>query len=373
MSRRVEGIIAALGDRWAPLAHSVLPWAGTFHGIGARLLREFAERCGINPAFTIFDREDAADLLNLVRAELRLNERERRFPLKATCLAIYSTAVNKQLSLDRVLAEDFPWCITCEAQLRELFGAYVAAKQRQGVFDYDDLLLYWAHMMTEPTLASEVGQRFTHVLVDEYQDTNRLQATILLALKPDGRGLTAVGDDAQAIYGFRGANVRNILDYPGKFTPPARIVTLARNYRSTQSILDATNAVIGLAPERFTKDLWSERRSNEPPRLVTVPDEAEQARYVADQVLERREAAIPLKAQAVLFRASSHSATLELELVRRNIPYIKFGGLKFLEVGPCERCSCLPAPTREPTGPHRWLSRLAAAARYGSEDGGSHA
>ena len=331
MSRRVDGIIAALGDRWTSIAHSVLPWAGTFHGIGARLLREFAERCGINPAFTILDREDAADLLNLVRTELRLNERAQRFPAKATCLAIYSTAVNKQLGLDRVLAEDFPWCVTCEPQLRELFGAYVKAKQRQGVFDYDDLLLYWAHMMEEPTLASEVAQRFTHVLVDEYQDTNRLQAKILLTLKPDGRGLTAVGDDAQAIYGFRGAEVRNILDYPREFTPPARVVTLARNYRSTQSILDATNAIIELAPERFTKDLWSERRSDERPRLVTVADEAEQARYIADQVLERREAAIALKAQAVLFRASSHSAALELELVRRNIPYIKFGGLKFLE------------------------------------------
>src|SRR4029450_12730555 len=158
MSRGVHGIIAALGDRWAGVAHSVLPWAGTFHGVGARLLREFAERCGINPAFTILDREDAADLLNLVRVELRLNERDQRFPLKATCLAIYSAAVNKQLSLERVLAEDFPWCIAWETQLRELFGAYVEAKQRQGVFDYDDLLLYWAHMMKEPTLALEVGQ-----------------------------------------------------------------------------------------------------------------------------------------------------------------------------------------------------------------------
>jgi DNA helicase-2/ATP-dependent DNA helicase PcrA len=331
MSRRVEGIVAGLDERWARIAHSALPWAGTFHGIGARLLREYAERCGMDPAFTILDREDAADLMNLVRAELHLNEREQRFPLKATCLAIYSTAVNRQLSLDRVLAEDFPWCAAWETQLRALFSAYVDAKQRQGVLDYDDLLLYWAQLMTEPALAAEVGQRFTHVLVDEYQDTNRLQATILLALKPDGRGLTAVGDDAQAIYAFRGATVRNILDYPTQFTPPARVITLSRNYRSTQAILDATNAVIGLASERFTKDLWSERRSDERPRIVTVADETTQARYVVDQVLERREAAIALKAQAVLFRASSHSAVLELELVRRNIPYIKFGGLKFLE------------------------------------------
>jgi len=331
MTRRVEGIVAGLGERWSRVAHSALPWAGTFHGIGARLLREYAERCGMDPAFTILDREDAADLMNLVRAELRLNESGERFPLKGTCLAIYSTAVNKQASLDRVLAQDYPWCATWEPQLRRLFSAYVEAKQRQGVLDYDDLLLYWAQLMGEPALAGEVRQRFSHVLVDEYQDTNRLQASILLALKPDGRGLTAVGDDAQAIYAFRGATVRNILDYPAQFTPPARVVTLERNYRSTRPILDATNAVIGLANERYTKDLWSERESHELPRIVTVADEADQARYVADQVLERREAATLLKSQAVLFRASSHSAVLELELVRRNIPYVKFGGLRFLE------------------------------------------
>ena len=197
--------------------------------------------------------------------------------------------MNKQASLDRVLAQDYPWCATWEPQLRRLFSAYVEAKQRQGVLDYDDLLLYWAHLMEEPALAADVRQRFSHVLVDEYQDTNRLQATILLALKPDGRGLTAVGDDAQAIYAFRGATVRNILDYPAQFTPPARVVTLERNYRSTRPILAATNAVIGLASERYTKELRSERESHELPRIVTVADEADQARYVADQVLERRE------------------------------------------------------------------------------------
>ena len=331
MARRVEGIVAALGERWARVSHSVLPWAGTYHGIGARLLREYAERCGMDPAFTILDREDAADLINLVRTELRLHESTERFPLKNTCLAIYSAAVNTEKPLDRVLADDFPWCCAYERELRRLFAAYVEAKQRQGVLDYDDLLAYWAQLMGEPALAADVRSRFTHVLVDEYQDTNRLQATILLALKPDGRGLTAVGDDAQAIYAFRGATVRNILDYPAQFTPPARIVTLALNYRSTQPVLDAANAVIGLAAERFTKNLFSERASTEKPRLVTVADDATQARYVVEQVLERREAAIALKQQAVLFRAASHSAVLELELVRRNIPYIKYGGLKFLE------------------------------------------
>ena len=162
------------------VAHTALPWAGTFHGIGARLLREYAARCGLDPAFTILDREDAADLLNLVRTELKLNDREQRFPLKATCLAIYSSAVNTQRGLDRVLAEDFSWCATWESELRALFAAYVEAKQRQGVLDYDDLLLYWSQLMAEPALGAEIGQRFSHVLVDEYQDTNRLQASILL-------------------------------------------------------------------------------------------------------------------------------------------------------------------------------------------------
>ena len=169
------------------------------------------------------------------------------------------------------------------------------------------------------------------MLVDEYQDTNRLQAAILLALKPDGRGLTVVGDDAQSIYSFRAATVRNILDFPRAFSPPARMVTLERNYRSTRPILAAANAVIGLAAERFTKNLWSERASSERPLLVTVRDEADQANYVVDRVLANRETGIALKAQAVLFRTSHHSGPLEIELTRRNIPFVKFGGLKFLE------------------------------------------
>jgi DNA helicase-2/ATP-dependent DNA helicase PcrA len=169
------------------------------------------------------------------------------------------------------------------------------------------------------------------VLVDEYQDTNRLQSSILMALKPTGRGLTVVGDDAQSIYSFRAATVRNILDFPGHFSPKAEIITLERNYRSTQPILAAANAVIELASERFTKNLWSERASAERPFLVNVADDAAQASYIVEKILEAREAGIILKAQAVLFRASHHSASLEVELTRRNIPFVKFGGLKFLE------------------------------------------
>jgi DNA helicase-2/ATP-dependent DNA helicase PcrA len=331
MTRRVERIVGqAAGSRAMRAAPSLL-WAGTFHAIGARLLREYAPRIGLRPEFTIHDREDSADLMNLVRHELGFSGTEKRFPLKGTCLAIYSRTINTEQPLAAVLAEGFPWCAEWEAELKRLFAAYVEAKQKHGVLDYDDLLAYWAAMMAEPSIGEEIGSRFRHVLVDEYQDTNRLQAAVLLRLKPDGRGMTVVGDDAQAIYSFRGATVRNILEFPRQFDPPATVVTLAQNYRSTQPILDASNAVIGLAAERFSKNLFSTRASAARPLLVSVADEAAQARCVADEVLARREEGLALRAQAVLFRASHHSLQLELELGRRNVPFVKFGGLKFLE------------------------------------------
>jgi DNA helicase-2/ATP-dependent DNA helicase PcrA len=315
----------------AGIMTDALTWAGTFHAIGARLLREYAEQIGLQPNFTIHDREDSADLMNLFRHQLGFSQTESRFPTKGTCLAIYSRAVNAEMPLDTVLLEHFPWCAAWEPKLRELFAGYVEAKQAQGVLDYDDLLLYWAQMVSDPALAAHIGERFDHVLVDEYQDTNRLQSSILLALKPGGAGLTVVGDDAQSIYAFRAATVRNILDFPGQFSPPATVITLDRNYRSTQPILSAANGVIGLAAERFTKNLWTERQSAELPALVSVRDEADQARYVVERVLENREGGTALRQQAVLFRTSSHSGPTEIELTRRNIPFVKFGGLKFLD------------------------------------------
>jgi ATP-dependent DNA helicase UvrD/PcrA len=330
MERRVQRIVAA-APGGAALAAAALTWSGTFHSIGARLLREFAERIGLAPSFTIHDRSDSADLMNLARHELGLTKTESRFPTKATCLAIYSRTVNAQAALAEVLGQASPWCDQWEAELRRLFAAYVEAKQRHNVLDYDDLLLYWAQVMAVPAFAGEIADRFDHVLVDEYQDTNKLQAAVLLALKPDGRGLTVVGDDAQSIYSFRAATVRNILDFPRAFSPPARLVTLERNYRSTQPILAAANAVISLAAERFTKNLWSERTASDRPLLVSLRDETDQANYIVERVLANRERGIALKSQAVLFRASHHSGPLEIELTRRNIPFVKFGGLKFLE------------------------------------------
>ena len=202
--------------------------------------------------------------------------------------------------LAEVLQASFPWCAEWEDELKRLFRAYVEAKQAQQVLDYDDLLLYWAQMVAEPALGAEIGGLFDHVLVDEYQDTNHLQAAILLAMKPDGRGLTVVGDDAQSIYAFRGATVRNILDFPAAFDPPAHVVTLEQNYRSTRPILEAANAVIALAAERFTKNLWSERESAQRPRIVAVKDDADQATFVVDGVLARREEGLKLKQQASL-------------------------------------------------------------------------
>lgn len=331
MGRRVERIAQQVMGTSSGAVTEALHWAGTFHGIGARLLREHATQIGLDQAFTIHDREDSADLMNLLRHELGLSASKSRFPTKGTCLAIYSRVVNAQGELEDVLKTTFPWCAMWAAELRALFGAYVEAKQGQNVLDYDDLLLYWAGMMADPGVAEAVAERFDHVLVDEYQDTNKLQSSVLLALKPQGHGLTVVGDDAQSIYSFRAATVRNILDFPAAFSPPAEIITLDRNYRSTQPILQAANAVIDLAAERFTKNLWTERLSDARPLLVTVRDEADQARYVVHKVLETRETGTPLKQQAVLFRTSSHSGPLEIELTRRNIPFVKFGGLKFLD------------------------------------------
>ncbi len=331
MVRRVERISRkVLGDKAGTMTDA-LTWAGTFHGVGARLLREYAYEIGLDPAFTIHDREDSADLMNLVRSDLGFAKTERRFPTKGTCLSIYSRCVNAEAPLEEVLGRSFTWYAAKADALRSVFAAYVEAKQTQGVLDYDDLLLYWAQSVGDPDLAAEIGGRFDHVMVDEYQDTNRLQSSILLALKPDGRGLTVVGDDAQSIYSFRAATVRNILDFPGHFDPPATLVTLERNYRSTQPVLAAANAVIDLASERFAKTLWSERASADRPRLVAVADESGQARYVVDRVLENREVGTALKQQAVLFRTSSHSGPLEVELTVRNVPFVKFGGLKFLD------------------------------------------
>jgi DNA helicase-2/ATP-dependent DNA helicase PcrA len=335
MTRRAQRAIAAYaaGSSTPSIAPAALrlPWAGTFHSIGNRLIRLHAARLGLDPGFNVLDRADAADLMDVVRHRLGLSSTEKRFPRKDTCLAIYSHRVNAQLPLRATLELVFPWCLEWEEALTTLYREYVEAKLTQQLLDYDDLLLYWQLMMAEPDLAAGIGARFDHLLVDEYQDTNRLQAAILAALRPDGAGMTVVGDDAQAIYSFRGATIENIREFPQWFDPPARVVTLEQNYRSSQPVLDAANALMAQAGPQYRKNLWSSRADGPRPSYVVVQDVEAQAGYVIEQVLAARERGVDLRRQAVLFRAADHSDLLELELMRRNIPFVKYGGLKFLE------------------------------------------
>jgi DNA helicase-2/ATP-dependent DNA helicase PcrA len=315
MTRRASRIVAEVRKDVR------LPWSGTFHSVANRLLRLYSKRISLAESFSVLDRGDASDLMDVVRHERGLSKSEKRFPRKDTCLAIYSHRVNTQRPLADTLALMFPWCAEWEAELTGLFRNYVERKIQNQSLDYDDLLLYWHAMMQDEALAAEIGVRFDHVLVDEYQDTNVLQAEILQRLKPSGEGVTVVGDEAQAIYSFRAATVDNIRNFQkqGRTT-----VSLEENYRSTQQILDAANALIG-------KSLYSRTKLGAKPRYVTVADDEGQAQYVVTRVLEARERGVLLRNQAVLFRASHHSDLLELELVRRNIPYVKYGGLKFLE------------------------------------------
>ncbi len=335
MTRRVESIVRQTlrGETDPPATRNILAWSGTFHSIANRLLRRYAHNLDLDPGFSVLDRGDAADLMDVVRHEHDLSRKSRRFPKKDTCLAIYSRCVNSGKSLPDSLAETYPWCADWEQELRQLFRHYVEYKQRYQALDYDDLLLYWSHLVADEEFAEELGSWFDHILVDEYQDTNVLQSNILNAIRPDGSGVTVVGDDAQSIYSFRAAEVENILTFPDQFIPSARIISLEENYRSTQPILDSANCLIAESERQYKKNLYSEKKGGGKPGYVTVEDGDAEAEFVVESILARREEGYALKEQAVLFRSSHHSDRLEIELIRRNIPYVKYGGLKFLEAG----------------------------------------
>ena len=322
MLSRAERLVGSAGVR----VHG-----GTFHSVGHRLLRQFGPAAGLPADFSIMDQGDAEDLMQLARGAMGFAKTAKRFPKKETLHWLYSRHVNTELPLDELLHRDVPHFLEYEAQITSLFADYTIRKQERNLVDYDDLLLFWATMMeASPELQSRIAGLYEHVLVDEYQDTNLLQARILRGMCSAHRKLTVVGDDAQSIYAFRGAHFRNILDFPRQF-PGATMVTLAQNYRSTQPILELSNMVISRAEERFTKDLWTARDGGEKPWLVTAKDEAQQTRFVVDRILQLHESGVELRDIAVLFRAGYMSADLEIELANRKIPFEKWGGLKFLE------------------------------------------
>ena len=331
-SRRAAREMVSRAERRSGAKDAGRVWGGTFHAVANRLLRLAGRPLGLRPDFTVLDQADGADVMNLIRDDLGFSARERRFPRKDTLAAIYSRTVNAGEKLGEVLTRHYPWCVDDADGIREIFGAYTVRKREQNVLDYDDLLLFWKALACSAQAGPQIAEMFQYVLVDEYQDTNALQADILEGMRPAGtpRNLTVVGDDAQSIYGFRAATVRNILEFPQRF-PGATVVTLEQNYRSTPPILEASNAAIALSPQRHDKTLWSERTGHRVPTLRTCLDEAEQCDVVCRSVLEHREHGVPLHEQAVLFRAAHHSDLLEVELARRNIPFVKYGGLKFLE------------------------------------------
>lgn len=305
-------------------------WGGTFHAVANRLLRYYGRAIGLEPDFTVMDQGDAADLMGLIRGELGLAKGDKRFPRKDTLLAIYSRVVNAQDKLDAVLARQFPWCEDAAEDIAEVFEQYVRRKRERNVVDYDDLLMLWGALCRVEHVGDVVADRFEHVLVDEYQDTNAVQAEILRGMRKRRRNLMVVGDDAQSIYSFRAATIRNILDFSKQF-PGTHIVTLEQNYRSTMPILAASNAVMAVAKERYTKELRSSRESGQKPVLYACEDEPDQCEIVCTNILRHLEQGTPLRRQGVLFRAGHHSNQLEIELTRRKIPFHKYGGLKFIE------------------------------------------
>src|SRR5271165_518436 len=345
----------ALVERTVPDAGRV--FGGTFHSLAHRMVRLHAAALGLAPGFGVLDAGDAADLLDLVRQELGQAAARRRFPRAQTMLDIYSRTVNAQTPLTEVLAESFPWCEQHGEALGETFRAYGARKRTLGLLDLDDLLLYWRALASDDVIGAQLANSFEHVLVDEYQDVNGLQVDIVCGLRRGGPGLTVVGDDFQAIYGFRAASARHILEFPRRF-PGARTLKLERNYRSSAPILAVANAVSKQDRVGLAKELWTEREGGRAPELVFARDESQQAGEVCDRVLAAREEGMELRAQAVLFRTGHDSDLLELELTRRGVPFVKYGGLRYLDAAHVKDLIALLRLTDNPADEVSWFRLL---------------
>ena len=305
---------------------------GTFHAFANTLLRRHAGAIGFGGNFTILDRADSEDLIGFLRQEIHVAHKTVRFPRKETLADLYSRAVNRGEDVATAAERDTPHFLYCLDDILRIHRLYEAAKRERNLMDYDDLLVHLATLLREHEgIRRAVSEAYRHILVDEYQDTNRIQAEILRLLAATHDNVMTVGDDSQSIYSFRGARFRNILDFPSDF-PGAKVVYLEENYRSVQPILDVTNEIIGRAAEKFPKRLFTARGGGEKPSILSAPNERVQSFFVADRILELHEDhGIPLREIAVLFRAAYLSFDLEVELAKRHIPYRKYGGFKFLE------------------------------------------
>lgn len=322
MLTRVAEIVGAQGKEVS---------GGTYHSFAATTLRKYGHYIKIPNYFSILDEADSADILNLLRSELGFNQKESRFPQKKTITQLFSKARNLEKPVKEIIADFFPQFAEHSDDLELLNQEFAAYKWRNSLLDYDDLLLFLYRLLKESDDArSIINSRYKYIMADEYQDTNGLQAKITILLGGSSQNIMVVGDDAQSIYSFRGARIQNIIEFSTAFDN-CRIIRLERNYRSTKAILNATNNLMENAGEGYRKTLFTEREEGELPARVRCEDEAEQAMFVAARVLELREQGIRLNNMAVLFRSSFHAYQLELELKRRNIPYVKWGGFKFLE------------------------------------------
>ena len=364
-SRRAAAELLQRAEQVTGREVAAAAWGGTFHAIANRLLRRHGRAIGVPPSFTVLDRADTADLLALVRDELTPPSdlagrpdglRARRRARKETVADILSRCTNTRIPLSAMLRAHYPWCAEERPEMRDTFEAYTARKRARGVLDYDDLLLCWEALLETSDVALLLRAQFDHILVDEYQDTNALQADLLEGMCGGGALVTAVGDDAQAIYSFRAGTHRNIMEFPVRFS--AEVVALEQNHRSTPTILAATNAVIAEAAGRHPKQLWSRREVRGRPALVRCDDESDQSRQVCARILEHHEQATTLRAQAVLVRSAHHSDLLELELTARNIPFVKYGGLRFLEAAHVKDLLCLLRLAENPHDELAWFRLL---------------
>lgn len=356
-SRRASSEMVARAGHWVGPAAASQVVAGTFHSVAQRLLHRYGALVGLGPAFSVLDAADSVELMRLVRHDLGLGSGPHRFPRAETLVAVMSQVANSQVPLTEVLARSFPWCTDDGEGIRRAFAAYTERKRARHLADFDDLLLLVGALGQSPAGGEVVGNLFDHVLVDEYQDVNQLQDELLSHLRPGGRGLTVVGDPGQAIYGFRSATTAAIGSFARRH-PDARVIRLEQNYRSSMPILALANQVMAEGDETLRTQLWSEVTGRARPVIRTCSDELAQAEAVCDSVLAHREEGIDLRRQVVLFRTGHHSSELELALSGRAIPFVKYGGLKFLEAAHVKDLLALVRVLENPDDELAWFRAL---------------